>query len=56
MADLQETRVLRHPLEGEQVLLSPPGTPCLLPLRLGELFLNGIIQLVNRFAHKELRL
>ena len=42
MADLQETRMLLPPLEGEQELLSPPGMPCLLPLHLGGLFLNGI--------------
>ena len=54
MADLQETRVLLHPLEGEQALLSPPGMPCLLPLHLGGLFLNGITQLVDRFSRKEL--
>jgi hypothetical protein len=54
MADLQETRVLLHPLEGEQALLSPPGRPCLLPLHLGGLFLNGITQLVDRFSRKEL--
>ena len=41
-ADLQEARVLLHPLEGEQALLSPPCMPFLLPLHLGGLFLNGI--------------
>ena len=54
MADLQETRVLLHPLEGEQALLSPLGRPCLLPLHLGGLFFNGITQLVDRFSRKEL--
>ena len=56
MADLQGTRVLLHPLEGEQELLSSPGMPCLLPLHIGGLFLNGITQLVNRFSRKELLL
>ena len=54
MADLQETRMLLPPLEGEQELLSPPGMPCLLSLYFGGLFLNGITQLVDRFSRKEL--
>jgi hypothetical protein len=56
MADSQETRVLLHPLEGEQALLPPPGMSCLLPLYLGGLFLNGITQLVDCFSRKELLL
>jgi hypothetical protein len=54
MAASQETPVLLHPLEGKQALLSLAGMPCLLPLHLGGLLLNGITQLVNRFSRKEL--